>query len=156
MALDGTGQTARGNHACGQSGETPLKGDVNEDGKVDVADINAIIKIMKDGGGTSGETIYYFGTTKPTASNYITLSPKYTSSSEVYGKTAYVPAGCYIYFLCPSSHALTNEQRKNAMLDQGGFICKFSTTIDTSSITGYTIYQQLVDNDATLTFNVNY
>ena len=34
--------------AFAQSGETPLKGDVNEDGKVDVADINAIIKIMKN------------------------------------------------------------------------------------------------------------
>ena len=45
--------------AFAQSGETPLKGDVNEDGKVDVADINAVIKIMKDAGGTSGETTYY-------------------------------------------------------------------------------------------------
>jgi len=46
--------------AFAQSGETPLKGDVNEDGKVDVADINAIIKIMKDAGGTAEETEYYF------------------------------------------------------------------------------------------------
>ena len=46
--------------AFAQSGETPLKGDVNEDGKVDVADINAVIKIMKDAGGTAEETKYYF------------------------------------------------------------------------------------------------
>ena len=142
--------------AFAQSGETPLKGDVNEDGKVDVADINAVIKIMKDAGGTAEETIYYFGTIKPNISNYQTLIPRYISSSEVYNKTVNVTGGNYIYYLCPSSHALTNEQRKNAMLDQGGFICKFSTTIDTTSITGYTIYQQLVDNDATLTFNINY
>ena len=47
----------------------PLKGDVNGDGKVDVADIVAIIEIMKNGG-TSGETAsyYYVGTTKPTSS----------------------------------------------------------------------------------------
>lgn len=47
----------------------PLKGDVNGDGKVDVADINEIIKIMKDGGGTSGETVYYWyaGQTQPTS-----------------------------------------------------------------------------------------
>ena len=32
--------------AFAQSGETPLKGDVNEDGVVDVADINAIISII--------------------------------------------------------------------------------------------------------------
>ena len=31
-------------------GATPLKGDVNGDGKVDVADITAIIQIMKNGG----------------------------------------------------------------------------------------------------------
>ena len=49
--------------------ESTLKGDVNEDGKVDVADINAVIKIMKDGGGTSGETIYYWyaGQTPPSS-----------------------------------------------------------------------------------------
>lgn len=45
-----------------------LKGDVNGDGVVDVADINAIIKIMKDGGGTAEESAYYWyiGQTKPT------------------------------------------------------------------------------------------
>ena len=37
-----------------------LKGDVNGDGVVDVADINAIIQIMKNGGGTGEETKYYW------------------------------------------------------------------------------------------------
>ena len=46
--------------AFAQSGETPLKGDVNEDGKVDVADINAVIAIMKNGGGTSEAPTYYW------------------------------------------------------------------------------------------------
>ena len=46
--------------ALAQSGNNePLKGDVNGDGKVDVADINAVIKIMKDGGGTGEETLFY-------------------------------------------------------------------------------------------------
>ena len=47
---------------------TPLKGDVNNDGTVDVADINAVIEIMKNGGGTGEETKYYWyvGTTVPT------------------------------------------------------------------------------------------
>lgn len=47
--------------------ETPLKGDVNGDGKVDVADIVAILEIMKSGGGTAVETTYYWyiGTTNP-------------------------------------------------------------------------------------------
>ena len=52
-----------------------LKGDVNGDGKVDVADINAIIQIMKDGGGTGEEPVnppvdnnyyWYVGTIVPT------------------------------------------------------------------------------------------
>lgn len=48
---------------------TPLKGDVNNDGTVDVADINAVIEIMKNGGGTGEETKYYWyvGQTPPTA-----------------------------------------------------------------------------------------
>ena len=50
-------------------GETSIRGDVNEDGIVDVADINAIIEIMKNGGGTGGKTIYYWyvGAEQPTA-----------------------------------------------------------------------------------------
>ena len=46
--------------ANAQSNGTPVKGDVNEDGVVDIADINAIIDIMKNGGGTGGETKYYW------------------------------------------------------------------------------------------------
>lgn len=56
--------------AFAQSGNNgTLKGDVNGDGVVDVADINAIIQIMKDGGGTGEETKYYWyvGPTPPTA-----------------------------------------------------------------------------------------
>ena len=254
-----------------QSGETPLKGDVNEDGVVDVADINAVIAIMKNGGGIGGETkyywyagtteptasnissiasesltdkpttwtaenpksiaatnntsastpiyycfptdwnvivldedkvsevllpdvstfeaggvqytvqktgrnisagvtkpyyavippeqttdIFYFGTTQPTASNYTTLTPIYSSSPEVYGKTVNVSSGEYIYYLCPSSKALTTEQRKSAMLDGGGNIVKFSTDIDDTTISGYTIYKQFIDNTSTMKFNINY
>lgn len=45
-----------------------LKGDVNEDGVVDVADITAVIDIMQNSGGIGGETKYYWyvGTTLPT------------------------------------------------------------------------------------------
>ena len=55
--------------AFAQSSETPLKGDVNEDGKVDVADINAIIKIMRDAGGTAEAPTYYWyaGQTQPSS-----------------------------------------------------------------------------------------
>ena len=61
-------------NANAQSESTPIKGDVNGDGVVDVADINAIIEIMKNGGGTSGETIYYWyvGQTNPATMSSIT------------------------------------------------------------------------------------
>lgn len=43
--------------------ETPIKGDLNGDGMVDVADIAAIIEIMKNNGGTGTEhkNNYYIG-----------------------------------------------------------------------------------------------
>lgn len=52
-----------------QSGNgKPLKGDVNGDGVVDIADVVAVLKIMKDGGGTAETPVYYWyvGTTVPT------------------------------------------------------------------------------------------
>ena len=63
---------------------TPLKGDVNEDGKVDVADIAAVINIMKNGGGTADAPVYYYyiGWTLPTASNVDTIiTETYPTSS---------------------------------------------------------------------------
>ena len=46
--------------AFAQNGNNnPSKGDVNEDGKVDVADIAAVINIMKNGGGTTDGKLYH-------------------------------------------------------------------------------------------------
>ena len=67
--------------AFAQSGETPLKGDVNEDGKVDVADINAIIKIMKDGGGTAETPTYYWYVGQTDPSTMSSISPIVTDMS---------------------------------------------------------------------------
>lgn len=49
--------------------ETPIKGDVNGNGVVDVADIAAIIEIMKNNGGTGMEhkNNYYIGRTTKVA-----------------------------------------------------------------------------------------
>lgn len=76
--------------AFAQSG-TPLKGDVNEDGVVDVADITAIIAIMKNGGGTGEGTKYYWyvGQTDPSTMTSITPIVSDTSSPgwRLIGKT---------------------------------------------------------------------
>ena len=61
--------------AFAQNNNTPLKGDVNEDGKVDVADIVAILKIMKDAGGTAGETTYYWYAGQTDPSTMTSISP---------------------------------------------------------------------------------
>jgi hypothetical protein len=84
--------------------ETPLKGDVNEDGKVDVADIVAVIEIMKNNGGTTETTYYwYIGQTNPLTMNNIspivtdkrspgwrligTTLPTYNSSNKLWDGT---------------------------------------------------------------------
>ena len=90
--------------AIAQSGNNePLKGDVNEDGVVDVADIAAIIEIMANGGGTSGETFYWYAGQNPD-DNYITSS-NYTSiatQSEFTTKTINMTVGNYLYVVVPS------------------------------------------------------
>ena len=61
--------------------ETTLKGDVNGDGKVDVADIVAILKIMKDGGGTSEGTKYYWYVGQTDPSTMTSISPIVTDNT---------------------------------------------------------------------------
>ena len=84
--------------------ETPLKGDVNGDGKVDVADIVAVIEIMKNNGGTTEKTYYwYIGQTNPSTMTSIspivtdmtspgwrligTTLPTYSSSNQLWDGT---------------------------------------------------------------------
>ena len=67
--------------AFAQSNSEPLKGDVNGDGKVDVADIVAILKIMKDAGGTAGETTYYWYIGQTNPSTMTDISPVVTDTS---------------------------------------------------------------------------
>jgi hypothetical protein len=60
--------------AQSENGE-PLKGDVNGDDVVDIADVVAVLKIMKDGGGTIGGPVTYYwyvGTEDPMTMTAIT------------------------------------------------------------------------------------
>ena len=93
--------------AFAQSGNNePLKGDVNEDGKVDVADIVAVINIMKNGGGTTDGKLYFsVGTTAPTASNYTTAN---NATTTIPTTTRYSPTQRnYHYILIPSNKTIT-------------------------------------------------
>ena len=62
--------------AFAQSGNNePLKGDVNGDGVVDYADIDAVIEIMKNAGGYVDSNYYwYIGHTDPSTMNEISSS----------------------------------------------------------------------------------
>lgn len=86
--------------AFAQSGNSePLKGDVNGDGLVDVADIAAIIDIMASNGGTA--TYWYAG--QNASDNYITAD-NYTSiatQSAFTTKTINMTAGNYLYVVVP-------------------------------------------------------
>ncbi|MBR4336768.1 MAG: hypothetical protein IKP91_00805 [Bacteroidaceae bacterium] len=83
--------------------ETSIRGDVNEDGIVDVADINAIIEIMKN----NGTTTYYFsvGTTEVTTSNYTTAN---NATTTIPTTTTYASQQRnYHYILTPNNKTLT-------------------------------------------------
>ncbi|MBR5962520.1 MAG: hypothetical protein IK000_00040 [Bacteroidaceae bacterium] len=84
-------------------GETSIRGDVNEDGIVDVADINAIIEIMKN----NGTTTYYFsiGTTEVTTSNYTTAN---NATTTIPTTTEYTSSQrTWHYILIPSNKTLS-------------------------------------------------
>ncbi len=60
---------------------TPLKGDVNGDGKVDYNDVLAVLKIMKEAGGTKEATTYYWYVGQTDPSTMTSISPIVTDTS---------------------------------------------------------------------------
>ena len=109
----------------------PLKGDVNEDGKVDVADIAAVINIMKNGGGTTdGKLYFYVGTEKPTSLSQATIVNSYPAEQTYTNNSG---AKAHIFVLTNSDKNVTFiEPNLNVVLDQ--------ESIDTSTISGYKIF----------------
>ena len=100
--------------------KTPLKGDVNEDGVVDVADITAIIAIMKNGGGTGEETKYYWyvGTsaTEPTPSNYQSILTQVDEKNNPYTYTN-TNVRHYMYIIVRETKSVTSI--KDGQFDTG-------------------------------------
>lgn len=124
-------------------GVEPIKGDVNGDGRVDLADIASIIDII-----AKGEAGYfYFGTARPTAENYTSLPGvigSYTSISEASGATATIAAGETLYMMCPASWM---EGKSVELEDESGNPISFLEEKDAITISGYVIYRTLALND---------
>lgn len=54
--------------------QSVVKGDINEDGRVDIGDINAVIEIMAENGTIETRKYYWYaGWTEPTAENIATI-----------------------------------------------------------------------------------
>ena len=136
-----------------------IKGDVNGDGIVDVADIAAIISIMKKGQGVAVPNYFYLGTTQPTAENFKTLPgvvATYTSIDEAVGATASVAAGEMLYMFCPTTWL---EETNVVLGDQAGKLVDFSDDIDDATISGFVAVffdtGELLANNMIVTINNN-
>lgn len=111
-----------------------LKGDVNGDGVVDVADIAAVIKIMTDNGSIETKYYYYIGLEEITADNYMTLAE---------ARTTTLPARQYskekgkLYILVPD--IVTSIKLKDFYLQ--AYVTEGGYSIDASiSIPGHKVY----------------
>ena len=122
--------------AMAQSGNNePLKGDVNEDGTVDVADIAALIAIIKNNAAAPQVTYYwYVGTTKPTSLSQATTVTSYPAEL-IYTNNS--GAKSHIFVLTNNGKTVTfiNPQL-NAPVDQ--------VAVDTTTISGYKIFETAV------------
>ena len=122
--------------AFAQSGNnTPAKGDVNEDGTVDVADIVNVIKIMKDGGGAVGEKMcyWYAGTNNGNvvqADNLTDVASR-IAESEVPETGSVTANGQYVYFVMPETKHI------KSLTDGNGSAVEFTLT----DVMGYKIYK---------------
>ena len=125
--------------AFAQSGNgEPLKGDVNGDDVVDVADVVAVLQIMKEGEGI-GERQYYVsvGTTPVTASNFKTVNnATQVTVSSYESQYEFTPEGTeYVYVLVGGDYWVSTitDQASNTPVD-------FSVVTDVE-ISGYTVYK---------------
>lgn len=122
--------------AFAQSGNnTPAKGDVNDDGTVDVADIVNVIKIMKDGGGAVGEKMcyWYAGTNNGnavTVDNFTDVASR-IPESEVPETGSITANGQFVYFVMPETKNL------ESLTDGNGSAVEFTCTDGM----GYHIYK---------------
>ena len=148
----------------------PLKGDVNEDGTVDVADIVAVIDIMKNGGGTDEKVKYYWyvGQTDPSTMTKIepivddtsspgwrligTSLPTYSSSNKLYDATTSIELSedtfVDVYIAIPNSSSAAIRDGAGNDGTTIGLCTKLSNTVTLNNVE-YKIYKY---NDTDLSF----
>jgi len=135
--------------AFAQSGNNePLRGDVNEDGTVDVADIVNVIKILKDAGGTVGEKMcyWYAGTNNGhavTADNFTDVASR-IPESEIPETGSVTANGQYVYFVMPESRHLESLTYAN------GSAVEFTCT----DVMGYHIYKTSEMINTTINYTI--
>lgn len=132
--------------AMAQSGNNePLKGDVNEDGTVDVADIVDVIKILKDGGGTVGEKMcyWYAGTEQVEADNFTDVASR-IPESEIPETGSVTANGQYVYFVMPETKHLESFTYAN------GSVVEITCT----DVMGYNIYKTSEMINTTINYTI--
>ena len=119
-----------------QDNNTPLVGDVNEDGKVDIADVVAILNIMKEAGGTAGDSKYYFyvGTTKPTSLSQASVVESYPAE-QTYTNNSGAKAHIFV---------LTNSDKNVTFINIATGNPVDQNEVDITTIPGYKIFETAV------------
>ena len=122
--------------AFAQNGNNnPSKGDVNEDGKVDVADIAAVINIMKNGGGTTdGKLYFYVGTEKPTSLSQATIVNSYPAE-QTYTNNSGKKSHIFV---------LTNSDKAVEFINPELSAPVSQVDVDITTIPGYKIFETAV------------
>ena len=128
--------------AFAQSGNNePLKGDVNGDGVVDVADIAALIAIIKNNAAPQTTYYWYVGTTPVDGNNYTSIASQVTSIP----KTKKIKLNNeYLYIVAPADKTVT-------VVDRDGFGTAMETynsstgtfTHAFTTVNGYAIYKSV-------------
>ena len=112
-----------------------IKGDVNGDGVVDVADIAAVIKIMTENGDIEKKYYWYVGQEAVTADNYTTLNGV-TQVTSYPTKYEYTPSKRgYVYILIANDKTVSHVEDK---VSGGTGTVSEMTSV---SISGYKVYK---------------
>ena len=112
-----------------------IKGDVNGDGVVDVADIAAVIKIMTENGDIKKKYYWYVGQEAVTVDNYTTLNGV-TQVTSYPAKYEYSPSKRgYVYILIANDKTVSHVEDK--VSGGTGTVSEMTS----ASIPGYKVYK---------------